>query len=141
MPDKTLGEILHEAREAGNDGRDRPMFLAPWAERDPRLKALDEAMAAAVEAAVMERLRTHEHEWTRCAGCKQPGQACPCSGEPCCEMERREIAAGNEAAREERERIRQMAIRNQAVCTSDEGTSCYFSALLEDRSEEGDSRG
>src|SRR5579859_2386575 len=56
MPDKTLGEVLHEAREAGNDGRDRPMFLAPWAERNPRLKMLDESMAAAVEAAVRERI-------------------------------------------------------------------------------------
>ena len=27
MPDKTLGEFLHEAREAGNDGRDRPLIL------------------------------------------------------------------------------------------------------------------
>jgi hypothetical protein len=36
-----------------------------------------------------------------------------------------------EAVASERGRIRQMAVRTQAVCTSEEGTSCYFSALLE----------
>jgi hypothetical protein len=36
-----------------------------------------------------------------------------------------------EAVAAERERIRQLADRTQAVCTGDEGTSCYFSALLE----------
>lgn len=30
----------------------------------------------------------------------------------------------------ERERIAQLADRNGAVCTGDEGTSCYFSALI-----------
>ena len=55
MDYKTLGEILHEAREAGNDGRTRPLTPKPWADRDPRLNALDEEMAAAVAAAVMER--------------------------------------------------------------------------------------
>jgi histidine triad (HIT) family protein len=30
----------------------------------------------------------------------------------------------------ERERIRELADRNGAVCTGDEGTSCYFSALI-----------
>jgi len=30
----------------------------------------------------------------------------------------------------ERERIRQVAIRNHAVCTGDDGTSCYFAALI-----------
>ena len=55
MPDKTLGEILHEAREAGGQQRPRPWPPLPWAERDPALKALDEQMAAAVEAAVLER--------------------------------------------------------------------------------------
>ena len=39
------------------------------------------------------------------------------------------------AARDERERIRQMAIRNQAVCTSDEGTSCFFSDLIQEPSD------
>ena len=53
--ERTLGEVLHEAREAGNDGRDRPLILLRWADRDPRLKALDEDMAAAVEAEVRVR--------------------------------------------------------------------------------------
>jgi len=53
---KTLGEVLHEAREAGNDGRHRPMILAPWADRAPTLKALDEATAAVVEAEVRSRV-------------------------------------------------------------------------------------
>jgi hypothetical protein len=30
----------------------------------------------------------------------------------------------------ERERIRQIAVRTQAVCTGDEGTSCYFADLI-----------
>lgn len=30
----------------------------------------------------------------------------------------------------ERERIRQLAVRNGAVCTGDEGTSCYFADLI-----------
>ena len=55
MPDKTLGQILHEAREAGGQQRPRPWPPLPWTERDPALKELDEAMAAAVEAAVLER--------------------------------------------------------------------------------------
>lgn len=33
--------------------------------------------------------------------------------------------------KDERERIRQLAIRNGAVCTGDEGTSCYFADLLD----------
>jgi hypothetical protein len=35
-----------------------------------------------------------------------------------------------EAVAAERERIRRMAVRNNAVCTGDEGTSCYFADLL-----------
>ena len=62
MTDKTLGQILHEAREAGNDGRDRPMFLAAWAERDPRLQALDESMAEAVAAEVREQVAARMDE-------------------------------------------------------------------------------
>jgi hypothetical protein len=34
------------------------------------------------------------------------------------------------AAAAERERIRQLAIRNGAVCPGDDGTSCYFADLL-----------
>ena len=37
---------------------------------------------------------------------------------------------GAAVAAAERERIRQMAVRNQAVCTGDEGTSCYFADLI-----------
>jgi hypothetical protein len=33
----------------------------------------------------------------------------------------------------ERERIRQLAIRTQAVCTGDEGTSCYFADLIREQ--------
>ena len=57
MPDdRTLGQVLHEARIAGGEARPRPWPPEDWAERDPRLQALDEAMAAAVEAAVRERI-------------------------------------------------------------------------------------
>jgi hypothetical protein len=54
MADKTLGEVLHEAREAGGQKRPRPWPPESWADRDPRLRALDEAMASAVAAAVRE---------------------------------------------------------------------------------------
>ena len=58
MPDDrpSLGEILHRAREAGNAARIRPLIPEPWADRDPRLKELDEAMAAAVAEVVRERI-------------------------------------------------------------------------------------
>jgi hypothetical protein len=56
MPDKTPGQILHEARIAGGEQRPRPWPPESWADRDPQLKALDEAMAAAVEVAVRERV-------------------------------------------------------------------------------------
>jgi hypothetical protein len=58
MPDETpsLGEVLHRAREAGNAVRIRPLIPEDWADRDPRLQALDEAMAAAVAAVVRERV-------------------------------------------------------------------------------------
>jgi hypothetical protein len=35
----------------------------------------------------------------------------------------------------ERDRIRQLADRNGAVCTGDEGTSCYFSELIREPSD------
>ena len=52
MPDDhpSLGEVLHRARQASQDGRDRPWPVEDWADRDDRLKALDEAMASAVAA-------------------------------------------------------------------------------------------
>ena len=52
----SLGEVLHRARCAGGEQRPRPWPPEDWADRDPRLKAVDEAMAAAVEAAVRERI-------------------------------------------------------------------------------------
>jgi len=55
--DRTLGQVLHEAREAGGQGRPRPWPPLPWAERDPGLKALDEEMAGAVAAVVRDRFR------------------------------------------------------------------------------------
>ena len=53
--ERTLGQVLHEARRASTDGRDRPWPVEEWADRHPRLQAIDEAMAAAVEAAVRRR--------------------------------------------------------------------------------------
>ena len=46
--DRTLGQVLHEARVAGGEARPRPWPPEDWAHRDERLKVLDEAMAAAV---------------------------------------------------------------------------------------------
>ena len=54
--DRTLGQHLHEARRASTVGRIPPWPVADWADRDERLKAVDEAMAAAVEAAVRGRI-------------------------------------------------------------------------------------
>jgi len=49
---ESLGEVLHRARQAGGVQRPRPWPIEDWAERDEQLKALDEKMAAAVEARV-----------------------------------------------------------------------------------------
>lgn len=46
------------------------------------------------------------------------------------ELEAALLAAAPLIRAAERERIRQMAIRNQAVCTGDEGTSRYFADLI-----------
>ena len=54
-PEPSLGEILHRARQAGGAGRPRPWPVEDWADRHPDLRALDEAMAEAVAAAVRER--------------------------------------------------------------------------------------
>ena len=54
-PESSLGEILHRARQAGGAGRPRPWPVEDWADRHPDLRALDEAMAEAVAAAVRER--------------------------------------------------------------------------------------
>ena len=53
---RSLGEVLHRAREAGNAARIRPLTPEDWADRDPRLKELDEDMAAAVAEVVRERI-------------------------------------------------------------------------------------
>jgi hypothetical protein len=42
------------------------------------------------------------------------------------------LRIGEAVAAAERERIRQLAISTGAVCTGDEGTSCYFADLLGD---------
>ena len=52
---RTLGEILHRARVAGGEQRPRPWPPEKWADRDPQLRVLDEAMAEAVAAAVREQ--------------------------------------------------------------------------------------
>ena len=52
----TLGRVLHEARRASTDGRDRPWPVEEWADRDPKLQAIDEKMAAAVETVVRARV-------------------------------------------------------------------------------------
>jgi hypothetical protein len=100
-----LARLVHETRHRARAGLDRPFIPEEWEDRPDVLRDVDGAIAAAVAAAERERLRTHEHEWTHCPECKQPGQPCPCSGGLCCEMERREIAAGLDGARDERERI------------------------------------
>ena len=57
MPDtRTPGELVHRVRCAENARRERPFVLAAWEHRTPEQKAMDEAMAAAVEADVRERI-------------------------------------------------------------------------------------
>ena len=94
MPDQTLPDGAYEAADEAfetfrvtEDKRPRDELEAALLAAEPLIRA-DER----------DRLRTHEHEWTRCPDCRQPGQPCPCSGVPCCEMERRETAAANEAS-------------------------------------------
>jgi len=53
---ETLGEVLHRARQAAGEARPRPWPVEDWCDRDPALRALDEAMAAAV---VWAFLRDH----------------------------------------------------------------------------------
>jgi hypothetical protein len=53
----SLGEILHRARQAGGERRRVAQIPPDWPERDPRLRELDEEMAAAVaERAVADAL-------------------------------------------------------------------------------------
>jgi hypothetical protein len=46
------------------------------------------------------------------------------------ELETALLAAAPLIRADERDRIRQLADRNGAVCTGDEGTSCFFSELI-----------
>lgn len=81
---QSLGEVLHRARQAGGEQRPRPWPVEPWADRDPRLKELDEAMAAAVAAVVRERfraaLREHYLAGITCDGAQErDNPVCGCS--------------------------------------------------------------
>ena len=78
----------------------------------------------------------HEHEWKRCPGCPNGDGPCACAGVPCCNAERAEAeavaGAYAEGVKAERQRIRELADRNGAICPGDDGTSCYFSALIQE---------
>ena len=55
MPDdRTLGQVLHAARIKHNPPKERPANVPPWDERAPWQRALDEAMAADLEAVVRQ---------------------------------------------------------------------------------------
>src|SRR5208282_3767733 len=57
MPDdRTLGQVLHAARQAAGEQRPRPWPIEDWKDRGPQLQAVDEAMAGAVASAVRERI-------------------------------------------------------------------------------------
>ena len=57
MPeDRTLGQVLHEARIEYNPKTERPRGVPPWPERAPWQQQLDEEMAADLAAVVTERL-------------------------------------------------------------------------------------
>lgn len=54
--DRTLGQVLHEARREHNPPLERPRNVDPWEERAEWQKKLDEAMAADVAAVVTGRI-------------------------------------------------------------------------------------
>ena len=54
--DRTLGQVLHDARIKHNPPAERPRNVAPWDERAPWQQQLDEAMAADLEAVVRARI-------------------------------------------------------------------------------------
>ena len=57
VPDtRTLGQVLHEARIEYNPKTERPRGVAPWEERAPWQRDLDEQMAAEVEVEVRRRV-------------------------------------------------------------------------------------
>ena len=59
----TLGQVLHEARIEHNPPAERPRGVPPWKERAGWQRDLDEAMAAAVEAAVRRKIAAEIREW------------------------------------------------------------------------------
>jgi len=57
MPDdRTLGQVLHEARREHNPPLERPWNVDPWEERADWQKKLDEEMAAELAAVVTGRI-------------------------------------------------------------------------------------
>jgi len=51
-----LARLVNETRRNFADAYERPSDVAPWEQRHPRQQALDREIAAAVEAAVRERV-------------------------------------------------------------------------------------
>jgi hypothetical protein len=51
-----------------------------------------------------------------------------------------DMRIGAAVAAAERERIRELADRNNAVCVGDEGTSCYFADLIREPQERSDEK-
>jgi hypothetical protein len=54
--DRTLGQVLHEARIEYNPKTERPRGVPPWPERAPWQQQLDEEMAAGLAAVVTDRI-------------------------------------------------------------------------------------
>ena len=54
--DRTLGQVLHEARREHNPPLERPRNVDPWEERAEWQKKLDEEMAAELAAVVTGRI-------------------------------------------------------------------------------------
>ena len=54
--DRTLGQHLHDSRIRHNPPKERPASVPPWEERAPWQQALDEQMAADLEAEVRCRV-------------------------------------------------------------------------------------
>ena len=62
--ERTLGQVLHEARRKHNPKTERPRNVDPWDQRAVWQRDLDEAMAADLAAEVTGRI-TAELEWHR----------------------------------------------------------------------------
>ena len=89
-----------------------------------RVPATERAMANPVTPDLTAAVQRADLEWAREAGAVV--------WQTLSDERARKIAGAVAAA--ERERIRQMAVRNEAVCTGDEGTSCYFADLIREPS-------